>query len=292
MKKLLFFLAFSLFISDTFAQGVFYNDFDYSFMLQIHRDTISNPNCIWQIGKPNKTIFTEDWHERGLVTDSLNPVPANDTSTFYFGHARNHGGPYGYDLLFDYKLDGDSTDYGKIEVSPDGGAHWVDVLAEDTTYSIYWLYNKPSLKGSTEDWNTFEMNLTAWDMSSNMPISLNTDSILFRFTYITDNGTTPHDGWLIDNIIIYDRLSAVSPRQNNHLISVFPNPVANQLRINSKSNKSQANVQITNIMGEIVYENPFFVGDFIDTRQFPNGLYLLQYSDGDNIATQKFVVSH
>lgn len=174
-------------------------------------DTVSNPNCSWQIGKPQKAVFDSAYQSiRALVTDTAQPVRPNDTSVFILKHFRNSTqSSHYFDLYFWYKMDGDSTDFGKIEISPDSGYTWINVLTEDTLYDMCYQFSKPTLSGSTNGWKHFRLDMAQWASAnpqfSSYPVYLTADIILFRFTYITDSDTTPRAGWMIDNIQL-DRL--------------------------------------------------------------------------------------
>jgi hypothetical protein len=92
--------------------GVYFIDFDtpWSQAEHITIDTISNPNNIWQIGVPNKPLFNTAYSVPNvIVTDTINTVPANDTSTFYLFHLRdNQELWHTFGINFWYQMDGDS----------------------------------------------------------------------------------------------------------------------------------------------------------------------------------------
>ena len=296
MKKILLSVSLILLAATSFAQWEWEISFDNkSYLNRIVRDTISNPNCIWQIGRPNKTIFKSAYSApNSLVTDTLNPVPPNDTSIFYLIHQRTKSIPFHYfHLRFQYMLDGDSTDFGKIEISPDTGRTWIDILKQDTTFQIRLTAPKPTLRGSTTGWEWVDVNFSEWASGyGNFPILMTADTILFRFTYITDSGTAPHDGWIIDNFVLIDYYEGVDEIQNDNLISLAPNPVFNELRVHRTRSTNNSQIQIYNYTGQRILENLNFVGETIDIRQLPNGIYTLRYSDSKNFAIKKFVVQH
>jgi len=64
----------------------------------------------------------------------------------------------------------------KIEVSPDTGHTWVNVLTQDTTYSMsYGVNSKPALRGSTNGWQIFRLDMENWASNWNGPISYYND---------------------------------------------------------------------------------------------------------------------
>ncbi len=297
MKKILLSISLTVIAATSFGQILWGIDFDTPFYLdRIDRDTISNPNCTWQVGHPNKTVFTSAYSvPNAIVTDTLNPVPVNDTSIFYLKHVRNQNSIFHYFRLgFWFQMDGDSTDFGTIEISPDTGSTWINLLKKDTTYLINWHSFKPTLTGSTSGWQWFELDMLQWASGwGNFPIAMTADTILFRFTYITDSNSTPHDGWMIDDFVLEDSFeSVIEEIQNANLISISPNPTTDELIIHRKKISDHSKIQILNFTGQVLYEKTNFNGETIDTRQLSNGIYLLKYSDTKNFSIKSFVVQH
>ncbi|GAH19218.1 unnamed protein product, partial [marine sediment metagenome] len=112
--------------------GSFNINFDDTICL--HRltiDSITNPNNIWQIGKPQKPIFYSAHSSPNVIaTDTVNPYPPNDTSAFIVSNNAAMGGfqfPHTALLAVYYKVNSDSLkDYGLIEFSPDNGSTWIN----------------------------------------------------------------------------------------------------------------------------------------------------------------------
>lgn len=272
------------------AQGSWVLDFD------------SNPagarieidsNGVWQVGQPSKTVFNSAFSSpRAIITDSLNPISTNDTSTFYVKHWRPALTPmHVFALGFKFQLDGDSTDFGIIEMSVDTGKTWINLLTDDVAYGFVWQSPKPALKGSTSGWQTFELHLDHWvsfvDPDPNLP-----DTTLFRFTYITDSVSTPRDGWIIDDIYMMDWFQGIEEFNNPDLISIFPNPAKDKLTIQKEISRGDANVQILNASGQVIYNSSPFTEESINTTELEEGFYLLKYSDSEEFAIKKFFVNH
>ena len=301
MKKLQLLIFILLFSASTFGQ---ITDWGFGFdtpdqLWRFSFDTTSNPNCSWQIGRPSKSIFSSAYTApNAILTDTINPVPANDTSIFYMKHNRGVLQFHIFVLHFLYQMDGDSTDFGSIEISPDYGQTWINILTEDTTYRMTWLSPKPTLNGSTNGWMWFDLDMNVWASTDSglggttFPTYITADTVLFRFTYITDTNSTPHDGWMIDNFFLEDWAEGISEDQNNNLISVFPNPCSGQLYIERNKFSDKSRVQIFNYTGQKLYDNTNFIGEAIDTRQLTNGIYFLKYSDTENFCIKKIVIEN
>lgn len=294
MKKLLLSASFVLLFTASYGQTIWGIDFDCQTNLdRIYLDSVSNPTCIWQIGEPAKTVFnTTHSVPHVLVTDKLNPVPANDTSVFYLKHATSHLTFHHLTLSFWYQMDGDSTDRGIIEVSPDSAHNvWINLLTEDNAYNFNWMTTKPTLTGSTVGWQQFD--LTLMNSYSTMGIYPLADTVLFRFSYITDSSSTQYDGWMIDDFLIEDDvIEGINKIRSDNLISVYPNPAMDHVIIQRNKSCDKQTIQILNYTGQMLYDNQNFSGEIIDTRQLDNGVYFLKYSDTKYFSITKFIVNH
>lgn len=297
MKIFIISISLTLIVLTSFGQTYWTPNFDLivpnnGYTDLVYIDTFSNPNCIWQVGHPTKTVFTNAHSvPNAIVTDTLNPVPPNDTSIFYLQHLKSDIPWCVFALHFWYQTKGDSTDRGIIEVSPDS-AHsvWINLLTQDTTYNFQWWSEKPTLTGSTVGWKEFDLYLL--NAGSTIGSYNLADTILFRFTYITDNINTLHDGWMIDDIGVDDWMSGISEIQNDNLISVYPNPTTDHLTIQRNKSSDKQSVKIFDYTGQVLSENQNFAGETIDTRQLNNGVYLLKYSDTKSFSIKKFIVNH
>ncbi len=79
---------------------------------------------------------------------------------------------------------------------------------------------------------------------------------------------------------------------NTASVQVFPNPVDKILTVITNSS-SIKNIQLTDLSGKLYYTNSLSEKKFkIDTSHLPNGVYLLNYSDGNKKAAQKIIVQH
>lgn len=296
MKKILLSTFLTVMAMTCYGQWQWEIDFENSSYLdKISIDTISNPNCLWQIGKPLKSIFTTAHSfQNALITDTLNSVPINDTSTFYLKHERTIFAPYhDFSINFWYRLDGDSTDFGIIEISPDNGLNWVNMLTQDTTYQFIWVTPKPILTGSTNNWQLFNVNMHEWASGFvTFPIAMTADTILFRFTYITDSNTTSKDGWMIDDFQVADVWQGVEEIENNNLVLLYPNPVKEKLSIKINQISPTQKIQIISYDGQVLYENNSFQDNYIDIKLLTDGLYFLKYSDSKSFSLKKFIVNH
>lgn len=292
MKKLLLSISLILVAATSFGQWQWNIDFDdTTYCSRVFIDTISNANCVWQIGHPSKTIFNTAYSApNAIVTDTLNPYPISDTSSFIITHIRpwNQGGNESLLLDFYFKLNTDSlTDFGVIEASLNNGSSWINLLTQDTSYGLYWVNPKPILTGNTNGWVHYSEELHS--LTSSIGYS---DTILYRFTFISDSVQANKEGWILDDFNFHDWWEGINEIQNDNLISIFPNPTSDAIKIHRTKVSDNQKVQILDYTGQVFYDNSNFLGEAIDTRQLTNGIYLLQYSDTKNLSIKKFVVQH
>jgi hypothetical protein len=296
MKKPILLTTMVMCVLASYGQWQWELNFDNSYYLErVYNDTISNPDCTWQVGQPQKSVFTSAYSiPNAIVTDILSPAPPNDTSAFFLIHERDNLAPFHVFILrFWYNMDGDTTDYGTVEISPNSGLDWINVLIEDTTYQMYWESPKPTLEGSSNGWQYFDLDFTVWASDWGFfPIQMTADTILFRFTYITDGETTPHDGWIIDDFNLEDWWEGLDETQDQNLITIYPNPASDRLEIRRAQSSDVQIIQIYNSIGQLLYNDQNFSRDFVDISQFKNGVYFMRYSATKSFAIKKFMINH
>ena len=205
-------------------------------MSSVSIDTINFHHNIWQIGKPQKTIFTSAYSApNAIVTDTVNPYPINDTSQFVILHKVYFPTCSGYwwtSIYAKYMVNSDTlTDIGTIEFSFDIGKTWVNVLS-DTNIIIHNCGDiPPVLSGNSNGWKSFNVEFNPNYAIVN-PVVQNGDTVLIRFTFISDSVQTNKDGLMFDYIQIGDMSEGIEERGFENIQStVFPNPVADNLNI-------------------------------------------------------------
>lgn len=75
-------------------------------------------------------------------------------------------------------------------------------------------------------------------------------------------------------------------------ISVHPDPVSDELTIQGIKNHGVHNIQVYNSTGQLVFSDTIFDDGMIDVTDFSDGIYLLQYSFGNEVIIKKFLVRH
>ncbi len=197
---------------------------------------------IWQVGPPQKTLFNfAQSFPNVMVTDTINSYPINDTSSFilefYADPFSTKNAIEGY-----YYCDTDSlNDYGMIEVSGDHGQNWYNLLSD--TSNIF-NSNVPVLTGSTGSWKLFSI-----DYDPTLIISP-TDTILFRFTFISDSIDTDHEGLMFDSFGFFPTNTKNLYQLNN--LKVFPNPTKDILHFQLEERLDDAEIRIYSTLGQLI----------------------------------------
>ncbi len=263
-------------------------------------DTISNSKNCWRIGKPEKNNFKTSVSEpNSIVTDLSFEYPTNDTSSFIIYHKADDGfmnGGFLY-LEADYYVNSDTlTDFGQIDISFDKGKKWFNMLTDSiyndsikSYFKFNWNNEKPVFSGESNEWKDFKVNFEG--LGKIMNVNWN-DTILFRFSFISDNKQTNKDGLMFDDIRIEDADEGILELKNNNFINIYPDPANEKLNYECNSKNIPHKIQLINSLGQVVYEKKVMNGEVIDLRNFPSGNYQLKYSDNKHYTFKSFVISH
>jgi hypothetical protein len=82
------------------------------------------------------------------------------------------------------------------------------------------------------------------------------------------------------------------------MLTVSPNPAADQLTINfTLNNASSINVNLIDINGKVVFNknvkgNVLSYKDILTLSDFANGIYTLQIESNNGVSSQKVVIAH
>ena len=237
MKAIILILALFLGINMVYAQSWeedYYLNFDQpEYLDHVSFDTVNFPGNSWQIGQPQKNIFNQALSfPNVMVTDTTNPYPINDTSVFVIKNLGTQGVMYGLEVLQGfYYVNSDSlNDYGLFEFSPDNGATWIDLINDTSNLpNISWWSERPVLTGNSNGWIYFEVMLM--DIGSAFQTGFG-DTIIYRFSFISDNIPEESDGLMYDNFNFYEFIEGISEiRFKSVKTSISPNPSSSYFRI-------------------------------------------------------------
>lgn len=238
---------------------------------------------VWQVGKPQKTIFNSAATDPNvIVTDTINSYPASNRSSFQFGN--QNWGSWGI-VAFQWKQKLDmekGKDGGIIELSVDNGTTWQNVFNNPNVYNFYGFdtNNKDTLV--TGEY-AFSGTDTAWrDVWLCFDVSwiISNPNVMLRFTLLSDSTDTQQEGWMIDNMLARFTFfhTAVAAAQTEYM-KVYPNPATHLIHIEAQ--KIQAfhiieKMTLKDTQGKIIEEwENIPTRYFIDSRKYSSGLYYL-----------------
>ena len=228
--------------------------------------TISN----WHICKPNKQTFNSAFSAPfAILTDSTGPYRVNDTSSFTV-QLTDYSQCWCMPMIGAfYKMESDSlTDFGLIELSIDNGLSWNNILSNEVIPDWSWFTPKPILTGRISEWTEFFALL---------PNIENTDTLLFRFTFISDSVQTDKAGWILDDIKLLIHTEGTPEIEIKNEVRTFPNPANNSIIISNSAFQNGLSISVYNIQGQLLFNHPMQQAKTeIDISQFENGVYFVR----------------
>ena len=84
-------------------------------------------------------------------------------------------------------------------------------------------------------------------------------------------------------------VTGIDPASLTPAIKVYPNPVSNELIIESEGNTDKTDFIITNTAGQVVYTGYLFKKVTVQTTGFVPGLYLIKLKSGKIIEFKKIL---
>jgi hypothetical protein len=181
---------------------------------------------------------------------------------------------------FKYRLDIDSGAKALVELSSDDGLHWTNII-DTLPGGAFWHGPKPRFDTSTNSWLTF--NLSVLHL---IPIH---DTVLMRFTFISDSVASGKDGWMIDDINLGYWYESVPLLQNPNLITLYPNPSHGNLYFHTDKPHKDATIAIYNLQGRQVYNSAAPANGYLNL-QLPDGVYTLKYSNEEEYCVKQIVI--
>lgn len=267
----------------------------------------------WQIGVPNKTVFNSSLSStNSIVTDTINTYPINDYSVFIAVYgppvASYLGGYFPFEVNFYHRFNTDTiTDVGKMEISFDGGTTWVNGLNDE--YKSYYYphfnqhhfdndgstyYDSINVSGNSNGWvhSIVGKNPDDWSLDHSFP---GIDSIIVKFTFLSDSVDNSKDGWQIDNLCLkyWEQLMSIDENESAIQMNISPNPFTSQTNIYTNLELNNAVLIIYNQFGQPVKTREHLLGQTIDLlrEDLRSGLYYVRLiQDKRVIATEKLFI--
>ncbi len=238
--------------------------FTFSFILTLLLSTVikAQPGLLWQ-----KT-YCGSGHEYAYKT-----IPTSDGGFAFVGYSESSDGGYILTGLTN------STD-GNVSGFHSGGFFDPDVWVCKVNASGDFQWQRCcGGSGQDEAFNVFELSSGVY--------------VVTAFTYSPDGDITnwlgDADGWIFK----VSGSTGIETYNAEMFLKLYPNPANSQLNIDYNHDKEVYNVQITNINGQLLYDNPHFDAACLDINEMLlcNGQYLLKMGDGKHFTSQKFIVA-
>jgi hypothetical protein len=308
-----------------FAISLFSQDLNYTphDSLFFEHNTIAvtldpSPGNIWQIGTPRKIWLDEAYSPpKAIVTDTINPYPPGNSSSFSFVIDSSQIFPYSGRLAtyfsFIHRYETDTiNDYGTIEASVDGGITWCnlsdyDCFSGNIPGPVWWepdssitshlVYPHPErISGKSDGW-IFSRFHFDYAIGKGQEPAFPFDSIIIRFTFTSNSSSAGNEGWLIDNIItgVCDIFVSAPVRlKDDAAVTVSPNPVTERSVIRWPDNKpGGSEITIYDETGRIVRKVKEGADDgvILSGSDFFPGIYFIKIQNGtERPLFGKFVV--
>jgi hypothetical protein len=285
--------------SGSLYPSVQYFDFEDNSMNDYFYADTTQANNLWKIGDPIKNVFaTGKFSNRALLTDTANPYPANNKSSFYM---KLHHESIGWmDVMFSYKLNTDTlTDGGTIEISPDNGSTWFNIAEQSQDPNFQWNFTafsgggyqltdtisslgEPGMSG-TSDWKSAYISVfyspgccVPWDF-------------MLRFTFASDHiMNTAKDGWMLDNLWVQANMEGISKNDNVSRVTFYPNPTTHYLSFENLVEPTA--LVLYNSVGQHALETTVIKNETIDVSGLNPGIYLGVLKNSETYQTTKIII--
>jgi hypothetical protein len=256
----------------------------------------SSVGNIWQIGNPRKTIFNAAaTAPNAMMTDTVSLYPQSDTSRFSF---RIRGQQFGgvnavVAIRWKQKLDMEKRHSGGIvEFSKNGGA-WQNIFNNTSVYNFYGYMqaNKDTLNNGAY---AFSGQDTTWrDIWLCFRYIAATDTMDFRFTFMSDTSSNRKEGWMIDNMMAQHTFQhTVSQIGTTHDSKVYPTQTTGLVFVEA-SHLLQPHyirsLSVSDRTGKVLqHYNDEQSRFMIDLGMYPTGTYYVKVET--NLGTELFPV--
>ena len=267
---------------------------------------------IWQVGEPNKIFFDSAYSiYNAIVTDTINYYPANNNANFdlkigEFNFFEQF--PFSICIEIKHKFDTDTLqDGGFISVSYDEGLTWMNIIKDTTDfwddtpmnngYNLYSnsdsLYNgELGFSGHSNNWVTTSFCWFFYPVKNIAEFP--GDTIIVRFTFISDSIGDNKEGWIIDNIKLYSYDLGGSIYDKNSLdFQLIPNPITEYAKIKI-TDYQKALLRIFSIDGKIVKNQEYYHNQDITIKknELKSGSYFISIkTDTNQYGIKKLIIN-
>jgi len=298
MRVIITFLFIVLYLN---GHSQFNNDFENDTSLLITIDT-SIVNNIWQIGKPNKSLFNSAFSlPNAIVTDTINNYGINEYSVFEFSISDSNFWVFPYFAIeFRQKFDTDfRKDGGWIEASYDSGSTWINIFEDSVYFVNIYVQIGGALPDTLENGqigftgtnNIFYRYSLCWANGVGNPPLPEIGLVMIRFVFYSDSIDNNQEGWILDDFRVYPTIiENVREYQNYDGIKILPNPVSKSLRYKIEDYQHERFIiNIYDIQGRKVKSLTQNEVKAIDISDLEDGIYILNIKSENLNSLGKFI---
>ncbi|HYG51598.1 MAG TPA: T9SS type A sorting domain-containing protein [Flavobacteriales bacterium] len=263
-----------------------------------HLDTsliqIDTAGC-WMIGEPGKSILDSAFSlPNAIITDTLNPYAVNCNSAFTL----KLDGYYCYQLDFKLKYDSELCKDGLVlEIKQDTGSAWINIC-DNPNYNYpaggFYYVNGLPIADTCNLYNG-ETGITG---TGNQHISMSIYSWVairggwpdweFRFRFVSDSVDTGQDGFMVDDVNVYQSNCPSSMAENEPVqLQIYPNPASTQLVLQSTVSLNGSAI-IYDAAGKLVCERGIQLNT-VDVSGLDAGLYTLVIESTKGFIAKRFL---
>lgn len=211
------------------------------------------------------------------------------------GNTFNPGLPgKGTAITFSDHYGGTTPAFGTVTV---GGPALVDRNVFDTLIGHY--IELDSLSGSSDSleiWNPTTFGGEHTPPTTMKPVSQNIIALASNNSYgyatVQQIEAKNIDSLDVSGLgkIILGYVSGAGVMVNNIATAkLYPNPATHQLHISLNGNAISATVQITDVLGNVMYKNTMKSSKTIDVSNFHNGVYFIKIREDNQFLTKRFI---
>ncbi|MCE7042704.1 T9SS type A sorting domain-containing protein [Dyadobacter sp. CY312] len=152
---------------------------------------------------------------------------------------------------------------------------------------------------TNSDYFEIERSIDAknWDLIGNKAAAAESDQL--KRYYFQDNSPVAGKSYYrlkmvdLDGSFAYSRIVSTSLTEDGAVLTIYPNPVAEEVFIQAPQSGSYKNVSIFNSNGHVVYTSPIVSADKgIDVKNLASGIYYVQTTKTDGkVQSKKILVN-
>ena len=257
---------------------------------------------LWEVGEGNNGWLYSFAGRNAIYTSGEPSYPVNNRSSFklILNDENIDHWPYSVYLEFQHRIDTEEgKDGGFIEVSHDGGESWINVIEDRSScinpgewhsHDIYssedTLYDgTPGFSGR----RGYESVNFGWEECLVKGEELQDDSLLVRFTFISDDNHSGDQGWVIDHIRLYSvRLMGAVEENPGYAPKIYPNPAKGYVTIELQFGEQDFSLKVFDLKGRSMPVE--LKDDRLDLNEYTPGVYLLKIVSGQQTSISKLIV--